>query len=219
MCGIPLPAGLRESDRLPEPLFTPSTKAESGHDENIYFDAMVASSAAPVAERARDIALALYRLRCRARASRRGSSWPTPSSSWAMPGRATTPSVILIDEVMTPDSSRFWDAATYEPGRAQASYDKQFVRDWLEAPGLGQDAARAGAARRASSRARAPRTSRPSSASPAPASTLPGRGLVDEHHGSHRPMSTFRFTVSVMPRDGILDPQGAPSRRACRISA
>jgi phosphoribosylaminoimidazole-succinocarboxamide synthase len=129
ICGIELPQGLRESDRLPEPIFTPSTKAEVGHDQNIDFDAMVDLVGAEVAEKVRDIALALYR---------RGSELAEKAgilvadTKFEMGTTLDTGELILIDEVMTPDSSRFWDAADYEPGRAQDSYDKQPVRDWLE---------------------------------------------------------------------------------------
>jgi phosphoribosylaminoimidazole-succinocarboxamide synthase len=131
VCGIALPAGLRESDRLPEPLFTPSTKAEQGaHDENIGLDEAARLIGADMAERVRDLALALYRF---------GSSVAEPAgiiladTKFEFGVDQETNELLLIDEVLTPDSSRFWDAATYEPGRAQASFDKQFVRDWLEA--------------------------------------------------------------------------------------
>jgi phosphoribosylaminoimidazole-succinocarboxamide synthase len=129
ICGIELPAGMRESDRLPEPIFTPSTKAEVGHDENIGFDAMVDLVGAELSEKVRDIALALYR---------RGSEIAEKAgilladTKFELGTALDTGELILIDEVLTPDSSRFWDAADYEPGRAQASFDKQFVRDWLE---------------------------------------------------------------------------------------
>ncbi len=129
VCGIPLPAGLRESDRLPEPLFTPSTKAEVGHDENISFEQMVAVVGAPLAEKARDLALALYRFA----ATRAEPAGIIVADTKFEFGTLPTGELILIDEVLTPDSSRFWDATDYEPGRSQASYDKQFVRDWLEA--------------------------------------------------------------------------------------
>jgi phosphoribosylaminoimidazole-succinocarboxamide synthase len=134
VCGIPLPAGLRESERLPEPLFTPSTKAEVGHDENIDLDAMVGLVGADVAEQARDIALALYRFGAE-RAERAGILLADTKFELGLwrPDEGTSVELILIDEVLTPDSSRFWDAATYQPGRAQASFDKQFVRDWLDA--------------------------------------------------------------------------------------
>jgi phosphoribosylaminoimidazole-succinocarboxamide synthase len=137
ICGIKLPEGLRESDRLPEPIFTPSTKAEVGHDENIGFDAMVELVGAELSERVREIALALYR-RGAAIAEKAGIlladtkyelgvAPPETGSEQFAEGE-----LLLIDEVMTPDSSRFWDAAAYEPGRAQDSFDKQPVRDWLE---------------------------------------------------------------------------------------
>jgi phosphoribosylaminoimidazole-succinocarboxamide synthase len=130
VCGIPLPAGLRESDRLPEPLFTPSTKAEQGHDENISVEEAGRLIGADLAARVRDLAIALYRY---------GSSVAEPAgiiladTKFEFGVERTTGELLLIDEVLTPDSSRFWDAADYEPGRAQASFDKQFVRDWLEA--------------------------------------------------------------------------------------
>jgi phosphoribosylaminoimidazole-succinocarboxamide synthase len=131
VCDIPLPEGLRESDRLPEPLFTPSTKAEGGaHDENIGLDEAAAIIGVDLAARIRDIAIALYRF---------GSAVAEPAgiiladTKFEFGVDRRTGELLLIDEVLTPDSSRFWDAATYEPGRAQASFDKQFVRDWLEA--------------------------------------------------------------------------------------
>jgi phosphoribosylaminoimidazole-succinocarboxamide synthase len=129
ICGIELPQGLRESDRLPEPIFTPSTKAEVGHDENIGFDAVVGLVGAEMAQNVRDLALALYR---------RGSEIAEKAgilladTKFELGTTLDTGELILIDEVMTPDSSRFWDAADYEPGRAQDSFDKQPVRDWLE---------------------------------------------------------------------------------------
>jgi phosphoribosylaminoimidazole-succinocarboxamide synthase len=138
VCGIRLPTGLRESDRLPVPIFTPATKAEPGeHDENIGFDAMVEHIAAgplvtkpaagAMAEAIRDLALRLYGYGA-AVAARRGVLLADTKFEFGLAGEQ----LILIDEVMTPDSSRFWDAAAYEPGRPQASFDKQFVRDWLE---------------------------------------------------------------------------------------
>jgi len=160
VCGIPLPPGLRESDRLPEPIFTPATKAEAGeHDENISFDRMVEhigtevlgapGFAGRLAEAIRDRALRLYGY-ASAVAERRGILVADTKFEFGLadawgPGRIGSSTfhdddpadpldrLILIDEALTPDSSRFWDAATYEPGRPQASFDKQFVRDWLEA--------------------------------------------------------------------------------------
>jgi phosphoribosylaminoimidazole-succinocarboxamide synthase len=137
ICGIKLPEGLRESDRLPEPIFTPSTKAEVGHDENIGFDAMVELVGAELSERVRDIALALYR-RGAAIAEKAGILLADTKYELGVALSETGAEqiaegeLLLIDEVMTPDSSRFWDAAAYEPGRAQDSFDKQPVRDWLE---------------------------------------------------------------------------------------
>jgi phosphoribosylaminoimidazole-succinocarboxamide synthase len=128
LCGIGLPAGLRESERLPAPLFTPSTKADEGHDENISFDQMIALVGAPLAERARELALALYRFAAE-RAEAVGIIVADTKFEF---GQTADGELLLIDEVLTPDSSRFWDIADYEPGRGQASYDKQFVRDWLE---------------------------------------------------------------------------------------
>ena len=132
VCGIPLPSGLRESERLPEPLFTPSTKAEVGHDENIDFDEVVKLVGGTIAERARQIALDLYRWGS-ALAETRGIILADTKFELGLLDRSDDrQELILIDEVMTPDSSRFWDASAYEPGRGQASFDKQFVRDWLE---------------------------------------------------------------------------------------
>jgi len=129
ICGIRLPDGLRESDRLPEPIFTPSTKAETGHDENISFDQAAAIVGRDLAARVRDVAIELYGFGA-SLAERAGIVLADTKFEFGLVG---DDDLILIDEVLTPDSSRFWDAAAYEPGRAQASYDKQFVRDWLEA--------------------------------------------------------------------------------------
>jgi phosphoribosylaminoimidazole-succinocarboxamide synthase len=130
VCGIRLPAGLRESDRLPEPILTPATKAEAGaHDENIAFDEMAAIVGDELAERVRDVALRLYGYAA-AIVARAGIVLADTKFEFGLD--PATGALLLVDEALTPDSSRFWDAATYEPGRAQASYDKQFVRDWLE---------------------------------------------------------------------------------------
>jgi len=137
VCGIPLPAGLRESDRLPEPLFTPSTKEDVGtHDRNIDLDET--ASLLGGGERGRDLArrvataaIALY-----GHGSARAEEvWIILADTKFEFGLLPDGELILIDEVMTPDSSRFWELAAYEPGRGQASYDKQYVRDWLEASG------------------------------------------------------------------------------------
>ena len=130
VCGIPLPDGLREADRFGEPLFTPSTKAEAGHDENIDFDRMVELVGGPTAERVRDLALALYRF-ASDHAAAAGLIVADTKFEFGLVEGADDP--ILVDEALTPDSSRFWDAATYAPGGPQPSFDKQFVRDWLEA--------------------------------------------------------------------------------------
>ncbi len=135
--GITLPAGLREGDRLPEPLFTPSTKAEAGHDEPIDFDAVVALVGGARAEAVRDVAL---RVHARGAAVCARAGILLADTKLEMGVDAATGELVLADEVLTPDSSRFWDAAAWEPGRAQASYDKQFVRDWLEAQPWGKTA-------------------------------------------------------------------------------
>jgi phosphoribosylaminoimidazole-succinocarboxamide synthase len=130
VCGIELPAGLRESDRLPTPILSPSTKAEQGsHDENIDFTTMVTLIGGDLAERVRDIALRLYGYAA-AITERAGILLADTKFEFGL--ERSTGELLLVDEVLTPDSSRFWDAARYEPGRAQASFDKQFVRDWLE---------------------------------------------------------------------------------------
>jgi len=130
VCGIRLPRGLRESDRLPEPIFTPATKAEQGaHDENVSFDAMADAIGSELAGRVRHAALELYAAAIGV-AARAGILIADTKFEFGL--RPGTNELLLIDEILTPDSSRFWDAATYEPGRPQASFDKQYVRDWLE---------------------------------------------------------------------------------------
>ena len=128
VCGIALQPGMRESDPFPEPLFTPSTKAESGHDENISFAFMVDGAGKVVAEALRDRSIDVYR-RASDYARSRGVIIADTKFEW---GKLPNGELILIDEVLTPDSSRFWPADQYQPGRSQPSYDKQFVRDWLE---------------------------------------------------------------------------------------
>jgi phosphoribosylaminoimidazole-succinocarboxamide synthase len=127
VCGIKLPAGHRESDQLPEPIFTPATKEESGHDINISFDRMVEIVGRDIANELRDRSLAIYR-RGAELARQRGIIIADTKFEWGRVGDET----ILIDEVLTPDSSRFWPADRYRPGQGQPSFDKQFVRDWLE---------------------------------------------------------------------------------------
>jgi phosphoribosylaminoimidazole-succinocarboxamide synthase len=129
VCGIPLPAGLRESDRLPEPLFTPSTKAEEGHDENISLDRMAVLIGPDLTERVSHTARALYAVGA-AHAESKGIILADTKFEFGIDD--TNGQLLLIDEVMTPDSSRFWDAGAYEPGRAQASYDKQVGSDYRE---------------------------------------------------------------------------------------
>jgi phosphoribosylaminoimidazole-succinocarboxamide synthase len=132
VCGIELPARLRESDRLPEPIFTPSTKAEAGHDEAIDFTTAVQLIGDPaLAERMRDVAIAVY-TRAAAHAADRGIILADTKFEFGLDGNGE---LVLGDEVCTPDSSRFWPADTYEPGHGQPSFDKQFVRDWATETG------------------------------------------------------------------------------------
>ncbi len=127
ICGIPLPVGLRESDRLPEPIFTPATKAISGHDENISFDRAATLIGNALAEKVRAVSLKLYD-RAAAYAEPRGIILADTKFEFGLLNNE----LIWIDEALTPDSSRFWPAAHYNPGGPQASFDKQFVRDYLE---------------------------------------------------------------------------------------
>ncbi len=130
VCGIALPAGLRESDRLPEPIFTPATKAETGHDENISIEEAGRLVGADLVKRLRDISIRLYE-RGASHAESRGIIVADTKFEFGLvdndPER-----VLLIDEILTPDSSRFWPIDLYEPGHGQPSFDKQFVRDYLE---------------------------------------------------------------------------------------
>ncbi len=127
VCGIKLPGGLTESAELPEPIFTPSTKAEAGHDENISFEQAQKIVGAELATQARDLSLKIYRAG-RDYARQRGIIIADTKFEFGL----SDGKLILIDEVMTPDSSRFWPADQYQPGRGQPSFDKQFVRDYLE---------------------------------------------------------------------------------------
>jgi phosphoribosylaminoimidazole-succinocarboxamide synthase len=144
--GIQLPAGLRESDQLPEPIFTPATKATTGHDENISFEVMTRILGAEISEQLRDLTLKIYQ---KASEYAHGRGIILADTKFEF-GR-TPQGITLADEVLTPDSSRFWPADKYKPGSAQESYDKQYVRDYLEqirwnkqppAPALPQDVAR-----------------------------------------------------------------------------
>jgi phosphoribosylaminoimidazole-succinocarboxamide synthase len=127
ICGISLPAGLRESERLPRAIFTPSTKATAGHDENISFDEAVSRIGGELAERVRAISLEIY-WRAAAYAEPRGIILADTKFEFGL----AEGQLIWIDEALTPDSSRFWPADGYQPGRAQPSFDKQYVRDYLE---------------------------------------------------------------------------------------
>jgi phosphoribosylaminoimidazole-succinocarboxamide synthase len=136
ICGIQLPRGLQESDRLPEPIFTPATKAATGHDENISFERASSLIGKELAERVRAISLEIYR-RAAAYAEPRGIILADTKFEFGIfyqraRERAASDDLVWIDEALTPDSSRFWPAAHYSPGGPQASFDKQFVRDYLE---------------------------------------------------------------------------------------
>jgi len=127
VCGIPLPAGLRESDRLPEPIFTPATKAQSGHDENVSFAHVVSLIGESLAARLRDLTLEIYH-----RAARYAETKGIIIADTKFEFGFVDDTLVLGDEVLTPDSSRFWPADTYQPGGPQFSFDKQYVRDYLE---------------------------------------------------------------------------------------
>jgi phosphoribosylaminoimidazole-succinocarboxamide synthase len=136
VCGIALPEGLEDGSRLPEPLFTPATKAELGdHDENVSYDAVVATVGAVVAAHLRDLTLAVY-ARAESIARERGIILADTKFEFGSRPEGT---LVLADEVLTPDSSRFWPADDWQPGRTQASYDKQIVRNWLTSPQSGWD--------------------------------------------------------------------------------
>lgn len=127
VCGIKLPDGLQESSKLEQPIFTPATKAESGHDINISFEQMCESVGTELSERLRDQSLSIYETASNYARSRDIIIADTKFEFGTRDGE-----IMLIDEVLTPDSSRFWPVDQYEPGRGQPSFDKQFVRDWLE---------------------------------------------------------------------------------------
>lgn len=133
VCGISLPPGLKEAEELPQPIFTPATKAETGHDENITFDTMVKMVGGEIAERLRELSLRFY----------------TEANKWSkicgiiiadtkFEFGMCKDQIMMVDELLTPDSSRFWDSATYKPGGPQPSFDKQLLRDWLKASGWGK---------------------------------------------------------------------------------
>lgn len=127
ICGIELPPGLRESDCLPEPIFTPATKAQSGHDENISFETAASQVGDSLAHRVRDLTLKIYQ-RASDYAATRGILIADTKFEFGFAGDQ----LVLADEVLTPDSSRFWPRASYQPGGPQPSFDKQYVRDYLE---------------------------------------------------------------------------------------
>jgi phosphoribosylaminoimidazole-succinocarboxamide synthase len=153
VCGISLPRGLRESDALPQPIFTPATKAQTGHDENISFESMCSLAGQELSARLRDLTLKIYQ-QAADYARPRGIILADTKFEFGMVGgKFGTPGgeITLADEVLTPDSSRFWPVETYTPGGPQPSYDKQYVRDYLEsihwnkqppAPALPEDVAR-----------------------------------------------------------------------------
>ena len=126
ICGEPVTPGLVESDELPRPIFTPATKADSGHDENISIDEMKRRIGGSLTDQIIDVSVRLYGA-AREYAGQRGLILADTKFEFGFVGGELT----LIDEALTPDSSRYWDASRYEPGRSQDSYDKQFVRDWL----------------------------------------------------------------------------------------
>jgi phosphoribosylaminoimidazole-succinocarboxamide synthase len=146
VCGIKLPAGLRESDKLPEPIFTPASKATTGHDENISFSDMCKRTGTELAQQLRDLSIMIYQ-----KASDYAASRGIIIADTKFEFGHTQQGLVLADEVLTPDSSRFWPADKYQPGQTQESFDKQFVRDYLEAikwnkqppaPSLPEDVAR-----------------------------------------------------------------------------
>ncbi len=127
VCGIALPKGLKESEKLPEPIFTPATKATTGHDENISFSEMKKIVGGPLSEQLRDLSLQIY-----TKAADYAAAHGIIIADTKFEFGRTAAGLVLADEVLTPDSSRFWNAETYAPGRGQESFDKQYVRDYLE---------------------------------------------------------------------------------------
>lgn len=127
ICGIKLPEGLKQGDKLPEPIFTPSTKAVEGHDENVSFEALAEEIGAELAEKLRDASIALYK-KVSGFAESKGIILADTKFEFGLFGGE----LVVADEMFTPDSSRFWDKADYEPGRPQKSFDKQYLRDYLE---------------------------------------------------------------------------------------
>jgi phosphoribosylaminoimidazole-succinocarboxamide synthase len=132
VCGIPLPAGLGRASRLPQPIFTPATKVEEGHDENVDFAAVERGVGKELASRLRELTLALYRAGAE-HAAEQGLL--LADTKFEFGHALDTGELLLIDEVLTPDSSRYWEAARWQPGQEPASFDKQFVRNWLDSSG------------------------------------------------------------------------------------
>jgi phosphoribosylaminoimidazole-succinocarboxamide synthase len=128
VCGLSLPAGLQQAQKLPQPIFTPATKAESGHDENISFDEVVKLIGGPMAEKVRDISIRLYK-EASEFAAKKGIIIADTKFEFGLDSQNN---IVLIDEVLTADSSRFWPADSYKVGMSPPSYDKQYVRDYLE---------------------------------------------------------------------------------------
>lgn len=135
ICGVQLPAGLRESEQLPEPIFTPATKATSGHDQNISFDQMAQQVGGALAEELRSLSLGIFRKAADYTSSRGLLLADTKFEFGHEVGSEGSQRLLLVDEVLTPDSSRFWAADGYQPGRSQPPFDKQLVRDYLEKSG------------------------------------------------------------------------------------
>ncbi|WP_250504940.1 phosphoribosylaminoimidazolesuccinocarboxamide synthase [Bowdeniella massiliensis] len=141
ICGVALPPGLREGDKLPEPIFTPAAKAAVGeHDENITFDQMVKKLGYEISEQLRDLTIALYTTAAEIAATR-GIIIADTKFEFGRRAEPTQAGIILGDEVLTPDSSRFWPAEEWEAGQATPSFDKQYLRDWLSSPASGWDKA------------------------------------------------------------------------------
>jgi phosphoribosylaminoimidazole-succinocarboxamide synthase len=137
VCGVALPAGLTDGDRLPEPIFTPATKADLGaHDENVSYEAVVAAVGGDTARRLKELTLTIYQ-RAAGIAAERGII--LADTKFEFGHDPATGELVLADEVLTPDSSRFWPVEQWQPGRAQPSFDKQYVRDWLQSPASGWD--------------------------------------------------------------------------------
>jgi len=139
VCGVPLPPGLVDGDKLPEPIFTPATKADLGeHDENVSFEQVAATVGTQTAVRLRELTLAVY---TRAAGIAAGKGIILADTKFEFGFEASGGTLVLGDEVLTPDSSRFWPADEWTPGKPQPSYDKQFIRDWLTSPASGWDRA------------------------------------------------------------------------------